>query len=260
MVHNTPESLSGGSRNYPRAVLTTIQAIEIYSYRKNKANRSTKADPLLSGRSVAVAKKFNVSPKAIRDIWNRRTWTHETKHLWTEDERPMIRTERLHTGSPSACSAPCAHFQRVSSRPSCPSPPCSPECVIDGRDTWRWPDCPPLTSSCSVYSNDSAQQHHFHPLSLWSQLLSTPISDSSCMPSQRADAHPSPPHYSLPPPPGPLNAAARAPPPTEMAEEVRAGCAWAGAGGWGDAAEWCDAAPLGAAGAPDPFSLDWPTW
>jgi uncharacterized membrane protein YgcG len=93
MLHITPENSSGGAKNYPRAVLTETQAIEIYSYRKPKASRQM-TDPILSGRSAAVAKKFNISPKAIRDIWNRRTWTQETQHLWTEDERPMIRTER----------------------------------------------------------------------------------------------------------------------------------------------------------------------
>ena len=32
-----------------------------------------------------------MSPKAIRDIWNRRTWTQETRHLWIEGESQFIR-------------------------------------------------------------------------------------------------------------------------------------------------------------------------
>jgi hypothetical protein len=32
------------------------------------------------------SKKYNVSPKSIRDILNRRTWTKETRHLWAQDQ------------------------------------------------------------------------------------------------------------------------------------------------------------------------------
>jgi hypothetical protein len=34
---------------------------------------------------------FNVSPKTIRDIWNRRTWATETRHLWKDGETQGIR-------------------------------------------------------------------------------------------------------------------------------------------------------------------------
>jgi hypothetical protein len=32
--------------------------------------------------SIPVSKMFGVSPRAIRDIWNRRTWEHATADLW----------------------------------------------------------------------------------------------------------------------------------------------------------------------------------
>jgi hypothetical protein len=43
------------------------------------------------------AKKYNVSPKTIRDILNRRTWTKETRHLWAQDEQASIRTPKIKT-------------------------------------------------------------------------------------------------------------------------------------------------------------------
>jgi hypothetical protein len=259
------EETNENLKHHPRAVLTATQAIEIYSYRKTKSN-CHKKDPLLTGRSAAVAKKFNVSPKAIRDIWNRRTWTQETQHLWTDDEHPMIRQERLRKGSLTFCSQ--------SARPSCMPTPYSPECVIDCCDAWRLPDYAPSTDGCSVYTNDSEQQSHFHSLSLWSQLLHS----RSTIPYQGSAAHPpTGPFFTQPE--GPSDAAASALPLPGIAAEKREeeACAsspmaevlvWREADAanrsdaeeWSGAAEWSDAGPYGSAGAPDPFSLDWPTW
>ncbi len=39
----------------------------------------------IRGQSVPVAKRFGVSPKTVRDIWSRRTWTYTTEQLWTEE-------------------------------------------------------------------------------------------------------------------------------------------------------------------------------
>lgn len=41
-----------------------------------------KDDPMpnqLAGNSQVLSKRFGVSPKAVRDVWNRRTWAHATK-------------------------------------------------------------------------------------------------------------------------------------------------------------------------------------
>ena len=246
-------------KQHPRAVLTATQAIEIYSYRKVKSN-GQKTDSLLSGRSAAVAKKFNVSPKAIRDIWNRRTWSQETKHLWTDDERPMIRQERLHRDSFS-----------ISGRVSAPTP-YSLECVVDCGEAWWRPDCPTSADGCSVYTDDSEQQNHFHSLSLWSQLLvssSTPSADLPCFPKQSCSAaHPPSQHSFISVSAGPH--AETSLPSTGMAAGEEDACVaspWADAASWSaetadwsDSAERIDAGPFGAEGAPDPFSLDWPAW
>ena len=38
--------------------------------------------------SGPVSKLFGVSPRAIRDIWNRRTWAYVTKRLWSLETLP----------------------------------------------------------------------------------------------------------------------------------------------------------------------------
>ena len=82
---------SDAFRRQPRAILSKKQAVEIFLLR-SIGNTSPRSDACLYGRSSAVACKYRISPKAVRDIWNRRTWTVETRHLWIEDEQPMIRS------------------------------------------------------------------------------------------------------------------------------------------------------------------------
>ena len=59
-----------------RIILTAEQAAEIYSL-KNFCLQGSKH----RGYSLPIAKKYGVSPKTIRDIWNRQTWTFATVHL-----------------------------------------------------------------------------------------------------------------------------------------------------------------------------------
>jgi hypothetical protein len=73
----------------PRALLTEREAVEIYLCRRSSSGHKVSTS--------ALAEKYNISPKAIRDIWNRRTWAPETRHLWTENERPMIREKKTKT-------------------------------------------------------------------------------------------------------------------------------------------------------------------
>ena len=54
----------------PRAVLTEKEAIEIYCFKY-----SLSSSDLSSNR---IARKYGVSPKTIRDIWNGRTWKRST--------------------------------------------------------------------------------------------------------------------------------------------------------------------------------------
>jgi hypothetical protein len=71
-----------------RAVLTTQQAAEIFNLQgPSLISHILSGGCIFSSRSVAVAKMFGVSPKAVRDIWNKRTWRHSTSHLFPENER-----------------------------------------------------------------------------------------------------------------------------------------------------------------------------
>ena len=72
-------------------VLTKVKAVEIYM-RKISVLQSNQATlcPLspneaLKGKSESASAEFGVSPKTIRDIWNRRTWQHATFHLWAAE-------------------------------------------------------------------------------------------------------------------------------------------------------------------------------
>jgi hypothetical protein len=91
MTPSSGEGLRGTAqdeflRSHPRAVLNELQAIEIYQHRRTKSNSLGS-----EGSTAFLAKKYNVSPKTIRDIWNRRTWIEHTRHLWTDDEKPHAR-------------------------------------------------------------------------------------------------------------------------------------------------------------------------
>jgi len=74
-----------------KGVLTKAMVLTIYASRTNDKRRKT-------AKSEEVAKDFGVTAKAIRDIWNRRTWWNVTQVLWTEEER--LHHER--TWKPSA--------------------------------------------------------------------------------------------------------------------------------------------------------------
>mmetsp|Transcript_34136 Transcript_34136/g.76864 ORF Transcript_34136/g.76864 Transcript_34136/m.76864 type:complete len:339 (-) Transcript_34136:128-1144(-) len=94
----TPSAHSTDDNDTPsaRIILTEEMACEIYSKRTFGETRST-----------LVAQEYGVSPKAIRDIWNRRTWSYATYDLWTAEElmdyRRSRRCEKCNTGQGGHC-------------------------------------------------------------------------------------------------------------------------------------------------------------
>eukprot|EP00292_Cryptomonas_paramecium_P013563 CAMPEP_0113691848 /NCGR_PEP_ID=MMETSP0038_2-20120614/18721_1 /TAXON_ID=2898 /ORGANISM="Cryptomonas paramecium" /LENGTH=225 /DNA_ID=CAMNT_0000613623 /DNA_START=327 /DNA_END=1004 /DNA_ORIENTATION=- /assembly_acc=CAM_ASM_000170 len=88
-----PEKTSNynGRPGQQRAILTKEQAVRIYMYRKSAP---FPIEPKLAGNATAVAALFQVNPKTVRDIWNRRTWTDETHHLWQVGDEPVMRSRR----------------------------------------------------------------------------------------------------------------------------------------------------------------------
>ena len=73
-------------------VLSSPQVIEIYKHKLRLLRPSTfesclqSAESRIKGQSVPVANLFGVSPKTVRDIWNRRTWAYATNFLWAQEE------------------------------------------------------------------------------------------------------------------------------------------------------------------------------
>jgi hypothetical protein len=78
-------------------VLTAEQAIEIYrvkiSAQGSQADQGCIATHKFRGCSTPLAERYGVSPKAIRDIWNRRTWAFVTLKLWPEEQPGLVRIE-----------------------------------------------------------------------------------------------------------------------------------------------------------------------
>eukprot|EP00960_Hanusia_phi_P008082 231587-Hanusia_phi.AAC.1 len=79
-------SSSGGGTDTKRkrktkAVLTPAMALEIYSNRRADETEGKTAE---SGK---LASRYGVSPKCVRDIWDRRTWTKKTRQMWTVQEQ-----------------------------------------------------------------------------------------------------------------------------------------------------------------------------
>ncbi|EKX35000.1 hypothetical protein GUITHDRAFT_118839 [Guillardia theta CCMP2712] len=90
MLHTQDPSLSACRPPLPQPpqgffrprVLTADLAYKIYR---------EKPPPLfdklsLSRRSAEVALQYGTSPKTVRDVWSRRTWTRATTALWTAEE------------------------------------------------------------------------------------------------------------------------------------------------------------------------------
>ncbi len=99
-----------GTESSTGQVLTSPQVIEIYKHKLRLLRPSTFESCLQSstsrikGQSVPVASLFGVSPKTVRDIWNRRTWAYATNFLWAEEECTSI--ENIPAGGVSQSVTP----------------------------------------------------------------------------------------------------------------------------------------------------------
>jgi len=152
-----------------RAILTAVQAVQIYMLKKSDFPETS----YLSGNANAVAAKYHVSHKTVRDIWNRRTWTEETNHLWKAGEGPIIRSRRRQdkyggrhsqwscTDSPngvvasrsrespsSSCHSPSADEEQGAEATQQPCRTSTDSVVTMSCDNWQW-ECgqPPLLFS-----------------------------------------------------------------------------------------------------------------
>lgn len=79
--HN--EGSEDGDRRNQSIALNSATAVDIYQKRPRDAG--TKYGSMACAAQLAAA--YDVSPKTIRDIWNRKSWVKATKPMWTEEEK-----------------------------------------------------------------------------------------------------------------------------------------------------------------------------
>ena len=98
-------------------MLTEQDAIEIYKYKMAISCAKAKNDVVdsLRGKSVSVSKMYEISPRTVRDIWNRQTWTNATSHLWKDESissnlRELCRVMKVIRISDRQSRVPLVHF------------------------------------------------------------------------------------------------------------------------------------------------------
>ena len=79
-------------------MLTAQLAAEIYAHKlkflsKDEAVYSISGT--VRGKSSLMSRLYGVSPRAVRDIWNRRTWGFATNHLWQYDGQ-ILEIDEVH--------------------------------------------------------------------------------------------------------------------------------------------------------------------
>ena len=63
---------------------------------------SGRLDAIMRGKSGPLAKCYGVTSRAIRDIWNRKTWSYATERLW------VLEADHAGSLSVSCLSSPCS--------------------------------------------------------------------------------------------------------------------------------------------------------
>ena len=98
------------------SVINASQAIEIFLAKARRKSR----DPA----SRMLAEEYGISMKAVRDIWNFRTWKWETMPYWSQEDLHDFLSKHLCTGCrlKGVCSlqeacGPCAFPRRRGRRP-----------------------------------------------------------------------------------------------------------------------------------------------
>ncbi len=109
-----------------------------------------------------MSRIYGVSPKAVRDIWNKRTWRHATRTLWTEDDE-MQHAKNLKAvddiSAQKAAAKQKSPSLRSVGRPrgSKDSKPRKPRQLRHGDDCSRLASPPDSSHDPAVHDEDSAQ-------------------------------------------------------------------------------------------------------
>jgi hypothetical protein len=62
--------------------LNKLLAFQIYQCKLSSESKPA----AMKGWSAEVGRWFDVNAKTVRDVWNRRTWAHATRPLWSSAE------------------------------------------------------------------------------------------------------------------------------------------------------------------------------
>ena len=90
---HTPSSAKRESHNRNMGVCTISQAEAVIIFLSGSRHGSYGSRGNLSDR---LSKEFGITPKAVRDIWNLRTWTRDTRPHWTPlDEENFTKKKSL---------------------------------------------------------------------------------------------------------------------------------------------------------------------
>jgi hypothetical protein len=73
-IRGAPSAPTSSGKTPFLVILTADQARMIYSLRSESTAQSFELRSV-AGKSSLVAELYGVSPKTIRDVWNRKTWT-----------------------------------------------------------------------------------------------------------------------------------------------------------------------------------------
>mmetsp|Transcript_7369 Transcript_7369/g.22515 ORF Transcript_7369/g.22515 Transcript_7369/m.22515 type:complete len:234 (+) Transcript_7369:82-783(+) len=127
---------------HTRRILTAEQAVEIFKL-KEFISDGTK------GASVPIARQYGVSPKTIRDIWNRRTWMDATvPFLSDEDAKLQEMSSKKMMGRPSGIR---------NTKPKVPKKNKQPMCVEISQYFSAYHQVQPASSYCQRNRSDATQ-------------------------------------------------------------------------------------------------------
>eukprot|EP00284_Hemiselmis_tepida_P009890 CAMPEP_0174927966 /NCGR_PEP_ID=MMETSP1355-20121228/22666_1 /TAXON_ID=464990 /ORGANISM="Hemiselmis tepida, Strain CCMP443" /LENGTH=598 /DNA_ID=CAMNT_0016174105 /DNA_START=290 /DNA_END=2082 /DNA_ORIENTATION=- len=111
-----PSDPTGAGKHPFVVILSKQQATDIYMMRSPETTTDEFKD--VAGKSSMVAEMYRVSPKTIRDIWNRKTWTQVTRTSWTAEEAEEYAQEQaLAKLPPSERAALKDDFKKRRGRP-----------------------------------------------------------------------------------------------------------------------------------------------
>ena len=85
------DSSASAHEQMPPAVHRLDEHAAVHIFKKRKTH--TTGD----GTSFELAAKYNITMKAVRDVWNMRTWTWTTMPYWTDDDLEKFLLKQLCT-------------------------------------------------------------------------------------------------------------------------------------------------------------------